>query len=77
MLPGKNVRGATRKTNRQHFSVSTLPHLSFVLVPEQGLEPRLAEPESAVLPLDDSGIFALTRFLNRYNDLGITMHRSH
>ena len=27
------------------------------LVAEQGLEPRLLEPESSVLPLDDSALF--------------------
>ncbi len=44
--------GPTPETKEKRLSCDSL----FSLVPRLGVEPRLAVPETAVLPLDDLGI---------------------
>ena len=45
-----------KSTNFKTFSIQNLPINNNIKLPEDGFEPPLEEPESSVLPLDDSGI---------------------
>ena len=45
------------QSSPSHFSLEkSLNSLGFFLVPLHGFEPRLTDPESVVLPLDDRGM---------------------